>query len=236
MLLKDSSDTPLISKWRVDPDRLGYFQDRLLTWYQVHGRDLPWRHTRDPYHILVSEVMLHQTQVSRVLPKYLEFLSVYPTFQALADAPLAEVIQLWYPLGYNFRPRRLHTIAQKVMKDFDGKLPDTVEGLMEFPGIGRYTAGAILSFAFHKDAPIVDTNVRRVLRRSFGVQGEPFRAATNRVLWQLAAEVIPPGKGYLFNQALMDFGALVCVARNPRCEQCFFRDCCHHFGLQTRLE
>ncbi|MFX1341161.1 MAG: A/G-specific adenine glycosylase [Promethearchaeota archaeon] len=196
------------------------FQRKLLKWYALNGRDLPWRRTRDPYRILVSEIMLHQTQVDRVVPKYYEFLEAYPTFEALAAAPKKEVIQLWRPLGYNFRPGRLQQIAKLVVKKYNGCLPDTLDELMGLRGIGRYTAGAILSFAFHKDAPILDTNVRRVLQRYFQVQGDPMREPANKQLWHLAELVIPPGQANAMNQALLDFGATQCTARKPSCQKC----------------
>jgi A/G-specific adenine glycosylase len=208
----------------MDAEGIRVFQEKLLQWYDRHGRDLPWRHTRDPYRILVSEMMLQQTQVDRVLPKYREWLAAYPTFEALATAPLAEVKRLWQPLGYNFRPERLHQIAQFVKQQ--GQLPETVEGLRALPGIGPYTAGAILSFAFHQDAPMVDTNIQRVILRMFGIQGNPLRAAVKKRVWQLAETLLPKGQAYIFNQALMDFGALLCTARNPRCSSCFNNDEC----------
>lgn len=212
--------------------RIGIFQATLLNWYEKNGRDLPWRQTRDPYHILVSEMMLHQTQVDRVIPKYHEFLNEYPSFAALAAASLEDVKQLWRPLGYNFRPGRLHTIAEIVVTEYNGKFPDTLDELLALPGIGRYTAGAILSFAFHKDAPIIDTNVRRVLRRFFEVPGDPMRVPAKKQLWRLAEVVIPPGKGYLLNQALLDFGATICTARNPSCCSCILRhECPYPEGL-----
>lgn len=170
--------------------------------------------------------MLHQTQVDRVLPKYREFLKTYPTFEALAVAPLDQVKQLWRPLGYNFRPGRLQHIAQQVVTESGGRLPDTLEGLMALHGIGRYTAGAILSFAFHKDAPIVDTNVRRLLRRIFAVTGDPMRAPANHRIWELARAVIPAGQAHKFNSALLDFGALICTARTPQCVACVLGDLC----------
>ncbi|MDO8124096.1 MAG: A/G-specific adenine glycosylase [Candidatus Hermodarchaeota archaeon] len=196
------------------------FQRMLLKWYALNGRDLPWRRTKDPYHILVSEIMLHQTQVDRVVPKYHEFLEAYPTFEALAAAPKKEVKQLWRPLGYNFRPGRLQQIAKLVVKKYNGRLPNTLEELMALRGIGRYTAGAILSFAYHKDAPILDTNVRRVLQRYFQIQGDPMREPAKKQLWHLAERVIPPGQAYTMNQALLDFGATVCTARKPSCQEC----------------
>jgi A/G-specific adenine glycosylase len=210
----------------ASPDRIDIFQSALLTWYEKNGRDLPWRQTRDPYHILVSEIMLHQTQVDRVIPKYHEFLTAYPTFNALAAASLKEVKQLWRPLGYNFRPGRLHEIAKLVITEHNGSLPDTLDELLTLRGIGRYTAGAILSFAFHKDAPILDTNVRRVLQRFFEVPGDPMRIPAKKQLWWLAEAVIPAGKAYLFNQALLDFGATICTARNPLCHNCILRHNC----------
>jgi A/G-specific adenine glycosylase len=198
----------------------------ILRWYARHGRDLPWRQTQNPYHILVSEFMLHQTQVDRVLPKYHEFLKAYPTFEALVAAPLDQVKQLWRPLGYNFRPGRLQRIAQQVVTESGGQLPDTLDRLMAMRGIGRYTAGAILSFAFQKDAPIVDTNVRRLLRRVFAVPGDPMRVPASHQIWALAQAVIPAGQASKFNSALLDFGALVCTARTPQCESCILSTIC----------
>ncbi len=200
--------------------QIKFLQCQLLDWYAKHGRDLPWRQTTNPYQILVSEIMLHQTQVDRVIPKYHQFLEAYPTFEALATASLEEVKTLWRPLGYNFRPGRLLQIARQVVQEFNGRLPDTLEELLALRGIGRYTAGAILSFAFQKDAPIVDTNVRRVLQRVFGIDGDPMRQPAKGQIWDLATAVIPSGQASLFNQALLDFGALVCTARKPSCQSC----------------
>ncbi|MDH5450657.1 MAG: A/G-specific adenine glycosylase [Candidatus Bathyarchaeota archaeon] len=214
--------------------RIHIFQRKLLQWYAQHGRDLPWRHTSDPYHILVSEMMLHQTQVARVIKKYHEWLAFYPTLEALAAAPLEEVKQLWRPLGYNFRPERLHQIAKFVVKELDGKLPSRLDELISFRGIGRYTADAILSFAFHKDAPIVDTNVCRLITRFFGVRGDPVRTAVKGEIWQLAEAMVPTGKAYIFNQALIDFGALVCTSRVPACSSCFANEMC--MWKRTRKE
>src|SRR4051812_26617012 len=143
------------------------FQRNLLRWFDRAGRDLPWRRTRDPYRVLVSEIMLQQTQVERVVPKYRQFLDRYPTLEALAAAPVRDVRRLWYPLGYNIRPVRLRAIARETMARYGGRLPDTAERLRALPGIGRYTAGAVLSFAYGRDAAVLDTNVRRVLTRVF---------------------------------------------------------------------
>jgi A/G-specific adenine glycosylase len=219
-----SGALPLATRQRIQR-----FQRALLQWYRENGRDLPWRHTRDPYHILVSEIMLHQTQVDRVIPKYYEFLAAYPSFEALAAAPVEDVERLWRPLGYNFRPGRLHKIAQHVVTNCNGQLPDTIEELMALSGIGRYTAGAILSFAFHKDAPILDANAQRILQRYFQVIGDPLRVPAKNQLWYLAEIVIPTGKAYVFNQALLDFGALQCTARNPSCPICPLADECPYW-------
>lgn len=208
------------------------FQQRLLTWYAKHGRDLPWRKTSDPYHILVSEVMLQQTQVDRVVPKYHEFLERYPSLEDLADAPVKDVKKTWYPLGYNIRPERLHSIACETVARYGGKLPSDAEELLSFKGIGRYTAGAIRSFAFNEDAPILDTNVMRVLHRVFIAKGDPKTLKAG--LWELSEALIPPGKGYDFNQALMDFGATCCTARNPACSCCPMTSLCKSYPIEKK--
>jgi len=200
--------------------RLRAFQRRLLAWYFRHQRKLPWRKTRDPYKILVSEVMLQQTQVDRVRPKYLQFLAKYPTLQHLAKAETRPLRRLWYPLGYNIRPMRLRAIARQAVREHGGKIPDTYDGLIAMDGIGRYTAGAVLSFAYEQDAPIVDTNVARLLSRDFGVRGDLKKGPAQRRLWTLAEAVIPKGRGYDINQGMMDFGATVCTARAPKCLAC----------------
>ena len=209
---------------RVEAGVKRRFQHRLLKWYRQHGRDLPWRKTSDPYRILVSEVMLQQTQVDRVIPKYHEFLERYPTFQALAEASPDDVKKTWYPLGYNIRPLRLHSIARETVARYGGELPGDPEELLSFKGIGRYTAGAVRSFAFNEDAPILDTNVMRVLHRIFVGTGDP--KGRKAALWELSEALIPKGKGYDFNQALMDFGATVCTARDPYCLLCPMKDFC----------
>jgi A/G-specific adenine glycosylase len=216
-------------KKAVDAKLRRTFQKGLLAWYAANKRDLPWRNTADPYNILVSEIMLQQTQVERVIPKYEEFLRKYPTVEALADAPVEEVRQTWYPLGYNIRPVRLHSIAREAMEKYGGKIPDDPEALQSLKGIGRYTAGAVLSFAFGREAPILDTNVRRVLHRVFIGQGDAKGYGVQKDLWKLSEELIPAGKAYDFNQALMDFGATVCTARKPVCLLCPMQDICKAF-------
>jgi A/G-specific adenine glycosylase len=216
---------------RPDPRKTRAFQRRLLAWYAAHGRDLPWRRTREPYRILVSEIMLQQTQVDRVVPKYREFLRRFPSLRRLAAAEVEEVRRLWYPLGYNIRPVRLHAIARETLARYGGRLPDDGDKLRGLPGIGRYTAGAILSFAFGRDAPILDTNVRRVLGRIFLGARAARRRRSDSALWALAAAVLPPGRGYDFNQALMDFGATWCTPRRPRCRSCPVRGICASYPL-----
>ena len=196
------------------------FRRRLLEWYRRHGRDLPWRRTSDPYHILVSEVMLQQTQVDRVLPKYHEWLEKYPSLEALAAAPEEDVTETWRPLGYNIRPRRLHAIARESVARYGGALPDDEETLRSFKGIGEYTAGAVMSFAFGRRAAILDTNVARVLFRIFIGRGNPKAHAMKRHLWEVSRTVLPHRHVFDFNQALMDFGATLCTARKPACLAC----------------
>jgi A/G-specific adenine glycosylase len=210
------------------PDRRR-FRRRLLAWYRRHGRDLPWRKTRDPYHILVSEVMLQQTQVHRVLPKYGEWLAKYPSLDALAAACEEEVAATWYPLGYNVRPRRLQSIAREAVSRYGGRLPADEATLLSFKGIGAYTAGAIRSFAFGQRAAILDTNVARVLFRVFVGRGAPKSHAMTRHLWKLSERLVPIRHVFDFNQALMDFGAMVCVARQPKCLVCPMAKECRAF-------
>ncbi|PYN76516.1 MAG: adenine glycosylase [Candidatus Rokuibacteriota bacterium] len=209
------------------------FQRRLLAWYAKHGRDLPWRRTRHPYRVLVSEIMLQQTQVDRVVPKYRAFLRRFPTVKRLAAAPVAEVRRLWYPLGYNVRPIRLHAIACETVARYGGRLPDREEALRRLPGVGRYTAGAILSFAYGRDTAVLDTNVRRVLGRVFLGRRRLARVRGDKTFWDLAASLVPPGRGYDFNQALMDFGATWCTARKPRCATCPMRSFCACFPFRA---
>ncbi|HVL67378.1 MAG TPA: A/G-specific adenine glycosylase, partial [Vicinamibacterales bacterium] len=206
--------------------RRQWFRRRLLDWYRRNGRDLPWRRTSDPYHILVSEVMLQQTQVDRVLPKYAEWLEKYPSLHALAEAPVSEVAETWRPLGYNVRPRRLHAIARESVTNYGGSLPSDEATLLSFKGIGEYTAGAVLSFAFGQRKAILDTNVARVLFRVFVGAGDPKSHAMKRHLWAVSRAVLPMRHVFDFNQALMDLGATVCTARKPKCAACPLRTDC----------
>ena len=204
----------------IPPHARRWFRSRLLAWYRANGRSLPWRETSDPYHILVSEVMLQQTQVDRVLPKYHEWLGKYPTLAALAGAPETEVAEAWRPLGYNIRPRRLQWIAREAVASHGGSLPSDEQTLLSFKGLGRYTVGAIRSFAFRERAAILDTNVARVLFRVFIGSGDPKAHATVRQLWTISEALVPRKNVFDYNQALMDFGATLCTARKPQCLLC----------------
>ena len=202
------------------------FRRKLLEWYDRNGRSLPWRDTSDPYHILVSEIMLQQTQVDRVLPKYHEWLEKFPSLEALAAAPEDDVTGAWYPLGYNIRPRRLQAIAREAVASYGGKRPADESTLLSSKGIGAYTAGAIRSFAFRERAAILDTNVARVLFRVFIGRGERRAHATKKHLWAMSAALVPRRRAFDFNQALMDFGAMLCTARKPKCLICPMASIC----------
>jgi A/G-specific adenine glycosylase len=191
---------------------LALIQQRLLDWYAANGRDLPWRRTRDPYAILVAEVMLQQTQVDRVIPRWYAWLERFPTTHALARASRADAIRAWQGLGYNLRAVRLHAIASQVVEEHGGVLPRSVAGLLALKGVGRYTAGAVACFAYEQPVAMVDTNVRRVLSRLLKV--DP------RAVDTLADAVVPERAAYAWSQALMDLGATVCRAKRPMCLLC----------------
>lgn len=213
------------------------FSRRLLGWYEKHKRDLPWRRTRDPYRIWLSEILLQQTRVEAVIPYYEKFLARFPDVLALARAPLDDVLKTWEGAGYYARARNLHRAAQVVANERGGKFPRTVEGLLELPGIGRYTAGAIASIAFNVNAPVVDGNVVRVLCRYFGIREDPEAGATQAHLWARASELLPDGHAREFNQALMELGATICLPKNPRCLLCPVQQHCiaRQEGLQNML-
>jgi A/G-specific adenine glycosylase len=214
---------------KLDPARTRAVGARLRAWYRRNHRDLPWRKTRDPYRVLVSELMLQQTQVSRVLDYYARFLERFPTIRHLAAARPKRVMESWEGLGYYARARNLHKLARHVTRDGGpGMLPAEPAELRKLPGIGAYTAGAVASFAYERRAALVDTNVARVLSRVFAPRLSPKRPRDLKKLWALAEETLPrTGKtAWTQNQALMELGALVCTARVKRCEICPLRNLC----------
>lgn len=208
---------------------------KLLAWFRRHGRDLPWRRTRDPYQILVSEVMLQQTQVSRVEGYWGRFLERFPTIHHLADAPPRRVHESWAGLGYYRRATNLHLLAREVVTHHGGELPRSVTALRALPGVGAYTAGAIASFAFELPEAAVDTNVARVLRRIFHPR-LPQGAKGEQQLWATARSLVSrPGlTTWTTNQALMELGALVCTARVMHCDKCPVRAACRTGAVQLR--
>ncbi len=230
------------------PRTAASFRRRLLAWYSRHGRDLPWRRTRDPYRVVVSEFMLQQTQVSRVLEYYPRFLERFPTVGHLARARPRSVMEQWDGLGYYARARNLHALARETVRRPGGTLPDDPAELVKLPGVGRYTAGAVASFAYEKPVAAVDTNVRRVIERYFGGRGRREKgersrkrrhpscsllpAPSSQDIWRLATALVPRNgqTAWKFNQALMELGALVCVARKPRCGACPVKRGCRTGG------
>ena len=194
----------------------------VLAWGAADLRDLPWRRERDPWRILVAEVMLQQTQVDRVIPKWTAFLDAFPAPSACAEASLADVLRLWQGLGYPRRARNLHATAGVVVAEHDGRLPDDLDALLALPGIGPYTARAVLAFAYERDVAVVDTNIARVLARTVGERLTPKRAQA------VADELVPVGQGWLWNQAFMDLGASVCRPV-PKCGECPLTSTCSWF-------
>jgi A/G-specific adenine glycosylase len=198
----------------------------VLAWFARNRRALPWRDDPQPYRVWISEIMLQQTTVEAVRPRYERFLERFPSVEALARAPEDDVLAAWSGLGYYQRARNLHRAAAMLVRERGGALPDTAAELSRLPGVGRYTAGAIASIAFGRAAPILDGNVARLLSRLFCVEGEPGRAATKRRLWDLAASLVPEEDPSSFNQGLMEIGALVCRPRDPRCGECGLASMC----------
>lgn len=215
-----STESALDTRWKQS------FRRRLLTWYDRHRRDLPWRRSQNPYRVWISEVMLQQTQVETVKPYFLRFVKTFPSVRRLATASEQDVLRLWEGLGYYRRARQLHTAAQKIVTEYGGRFPRDVNTLQTLPGIGRYTAGAIASIAFGERVPILETNTIRLLSRLIGYADDPTKSAGQRLLWQTAEDVLPRKNIALFNQALMEMGSLVCTPDNPRCEQCPVANLC----------
>ncbi len=201
-------------------DVIAQIRAALLPWYRAHRRSLPWREASDPYAVWVSETMLQQTQVRTVIPYFTRWMERFPTVTALAEAPLEEVLRHWAGLGYYARARHLHAAARRVVEYHGGVLPADLDALLALPGIGRYTAGAILSIAFGVRAPILDGNAIRVFSRLFLVEGDPGSARVQRRLWELAEALVPQDAPGDFNQGVMELGATVCLPEEPHCEAC----------------
>lgn len=205
----------------------------LLTWYRKHGRDLPWRRTRDAYRIWISEIMLQQTTVAAVIPYFERFLDRFPTVYELADANEQDVLRLWEGLGYYSRARNIHKTAKVVVEQNNGTFPTTAEALQKLPGIGRYTAGAIASFAFDTAAPIVEANTLRLYCRLLGFDGDPRAKSGQGLLWDFAERVLPKKTPGELNQALMELGGTVCAVKEPRCSECPLKRQCRAFAMGT---
>ena len=219
------------------PDR--DFIDRQITWYQTSQRDLPWRNTSNPYHVWLSEIMLQQTRVKAVIPYFERFLREYPSLEKLAKADEPRVLDLWAGLGYYSRARNLLKTARLILENHQGRFPESFDQVISLPGIGRYTAGAILSIAFKKPLPILDGNIRRLFLRFLGIESPVDSILTAR-LWktlELLVDQVPPESISDFNQSLMELGALVCTPKNPRCHDCPLQDFCEAFlaGTQDRI-
>jgi A/G-specific adenine glycosylase len=221
----------------LTPAQLRRLRSRLLAWYAGAARDLPWRKSRDPYRVWVSEIMLQQTQVATVRDYFQRFVAAFPDVHSLAAADESQVLRLWEGLGYYRRARQLHAAAKKVVDEFAGEFPPDLGELQSLPGVGRYTAGAIASIAFDQRAPILEANTIRLLSRLIAYRDDPLKAAGQRVLWQTAADILPQTDVARFNQALMELGSLVCTPADPKCETCPLSTVCAAYaaGLQQRI-
>lgn len=209
------------------------FQKTLLAWFAAHSRDLPWRRSYTPYHVWLSEIMLQQTQMDRVIGYFQRWLARFPDIPTLAAADEEEVLKYWEGLGYYARAKNLHQAAKQVAAMHRGRLPADHAALLQLPGIGRYTAGAIMSLAFNEHFPVVDANVERLFARLDDIDSPIKEAANQRFLWQRVSDLIPPGRARLFNQALMELGALVCMPRNPNCPACPLHPRCRALRSHT---
>jgi len=209
------------------------FRRALLAWYRREARDLPWRRSRDPYHVWLSEILLQQTRVDQALPYYLRFLEAFPSVHALAAAPPDRVLKLWEGLGYYTRARNLHRAAKVIARQYGGQFPRSPELLQLLPGVGPYTACAVASIAFDRAAPVVDGNVKRVLARLYDIEDAMDRPATGQKLWTLAGGLVPRTAPGDFNQAMMELGARVCTPKRPGCALCPVAACCRALRAGT---
>lgn len=228
------ADGPFFGTGTFETVTLARLRRNLSRWFEKHGRDLPWRRSRDPYRIWISEIMLQQTTVVAVVPYFEQFLARFPTIEALARAREHDVLRLWEGLGYYSRARNLHLAARKVVDELGGTIPHEIDELVSLPGIGRYTAGAIASLAYDQPAPIVEANTLRVYARLLAFDGDVHSTAGRNTIWNFAEQAVPRRSAGAFNQALMDLGAMLCTPVEPRCPECPVRTCCRAFqqGLQ----
>jgi A/G-specific adenine glycosylase len=220
------SDQSRVEKPEMDASWLRRFRQRLRNWYRKHAREMPWRSDPDPYRVWISEIMLQQTQVATVIPYFERFLERFPDLQVLAAADEQEVLRWWEGLGYYRRARQLHRAAVQIVEEHQGVFPQEQAALLALPGIGRYTAGAILSIAFEQREPILEANTIRLLSRLLLLRESPASSASQQRLWQLAELLLPRVQVGTFNQALMELGSLVCVPQDPDCQSCPVRELC----------
>ncbi len=220
-----------------DTPTLARFRRALVAWYQRHARRLPWRDTTDPYKIWISEIMLQQTTVAAVVPFFERFLQRFPTLETLAGGNEEDVLRLWEGLGYYSRARNIYKAARLIVHQHGGQFPDEIAPLMELPGIGRYTAGAVASFAFNRRAPIVEANTLRLYCRLSGFSGDPRSSVGQKLLWDFAGQIVPRTRPGRFNQALIELGAILCTPEKPDCLRCPVRNCCSAFarGWQNKI-
>lgn len=216
------------------PTKEPTFSKKIIPWFDQHKRDLPWRHTQDPYAIWLSEIILQQTRVAQGLPYYIRFLSQLPTVNDFANAPQEEILRLWQGLGYYSRARNMHATAKVIVEKYDGKFPDNYKELLKLKGIGPYTGAAIASFAFGEAVPVVDGNVFRVLSRVFGIETDIAASSARKEFTELAETLIPQDSPAAFNQAIMEFGALQCTPYNPNCMFCPLQSDCYAFQHEAQ--
>ncbi len=212
------------------------FSKKIILWFELHKRDLPWRHTQNPYAIWLSEIILQQTRVAQGLPYYYSFLSQLPTIHDFANAPQEEILRLWQGLGYYSRARNMHGTAKVIVEKYDGKFPANYNELVKLKGIGPYTGAAIASFAFGEVVPVVDGNVFRVLSRVFGIETDIAASSARKEFTELALTLIPNDNPAAFNQAIMEFGALQCTSHNPNCMFCQLQNTCYAFQHEAQGE
>jgi len=208
-------------------------QQNLLDWFYENSRDLPWRNTYSPYHVWISEIMLQQTQMDRVIDYFVRWMKQLPDIASITISNEEDILKIWEGMGYYSRAKNIIRTANILMEQYNGELPSDYTHLLKLPGIGKYTAGAIMSIAYNKEYAIVDANIERVFARLFNLDKPVKSKITHAFIWQKASEFIPKGKAREFNQALMEFGALVCIPRNPRCKICPVRDYCRSLLEKT---